>query len=97
VSSEAAYSDANCLIIIRESNDGAYWFTLGETITTDSGLTAREIDVFQTEGMLTAGVYSILRLDGDLLYFGGPIDNQFSDTIEDRPTYLDFENPATRI
>jgi hypothetical protein len=92
VSSEATYSDANCLIIIRESSDGAYWFTLGETITTDSGLAAREINVFQTEGMLTAGMYSILRLDGDLLYLGDT-----TSTPEDRPTSLDFENPATRI
>jgi len=106
--SDVFYSDANCLIIIEEYIDGGSWFTLGEPITTASGLTAIEIDSFETEEMLTPSWYSIYRIDGDLIYFGdstdiGPeirptsFDVDLTSTPENRPTSLDFENPMTRI
>ena len=91
------YSDANCLTIIEEYIEGSGWFTLGEAITTVSGLTAIEIDSFETEEMLTPSWSSIYRIDGDLLYFGDRTDNGNPITPENRPTSLDFENPMTRI
>jgi hypothetical protein len=92
-----SYSDANCLILIEEIDSQIYGFTLGETITTDSGLAAREINVFQTEEMLPPVLYLIYRIDGDLLYFGDTTDIDTTSTPENRPTSLDFESPMTRI
>tara|TARA_R110000796_G_C14486690_1_gene427305 strand:+ start:151 stop:669 length:519 start_codon:yes stop_codon:yes gene_type:complete len=91
------YFDANCLILIEEIDSQTSWFTLGETITTDSGLTAREIDVFQTEDMMPPVQYSIYRIDGDVLYLGDSTDIEYTGTTEDRPTSLDFESSQTRF
>jgi hypothetical protein len=95
--SDVFYSDANCLIIIEEYTQATLWFTLGETIKTDSGLTAREINIFETEEMLTPFVYSIYRVDGDVLYIGVQTEVEYTGTTKDRHTSLDFEHPATRI
>jgi hypothetical protein len=97
LSSTNYYSDANCLILIEEIDSQTYWYALGETITTDSGLTAREIDIFQTEEMMPPVQYSIYRIDGDVLYFGDATDIEYTGTIEDRPTSLDFESSQNRF
>ena len=91
---ESSYSDSNCLILIEELDSLTSWFTLGEIITTDSGMAALEMNIFDAEEMVTPFYYQIISIDSDFLYYG-LITDVGADTPETRPTSLDFENPLT--
>ncbi len=92
------YSDSNCITLVSETAAGTMYFILGETVTTDSGLTAAEFTYYETAALTTATYYTLVRVDGESLYFGLTDGVSTShDTPEERPSAINFDQVATKI
>jgi len=65
-------------------------YTIGDVITTSSGLKAYQIDLFSEINSFVQ--FNIFRVEGNILYFGIG-----STTVDTRPNSLDFNSPATRV
>ncbi|VAW89541.1 hypothetical protein MNBD_GAMMA18-484 [hydrothermal vent metagenome] len=98
--SQKKYSDSACTVV-NGTNSATGTFTIENSITASSGLSAKEIDVTilvinGSDASIT--FYDIFRIDGDKLYFGdaGEYDENEDDweysgiTEEKRPIDLDF-------
>jgi len=85
------HSDSNCQIVVRNRAVYEVEYKIGDTITTQSGLEAQEIDIFDSLEDNTS--YSIIYVDGDALYFGDVV----ASSPEERTDKLDFDNYSTRI
>ena len=93
------YSDDDCVTPNGDVTINEQTFTIGEMITTDTGLSAYESDVTVTKTIINGGeqppakitIYSIFRVDGDQLFFGT---GAFAP--EDRPTALNLASPEIR-
>ncbi len=98
--SGADYSDSECTIV-EETYINTGTFIIGDSMTTSSGLSAKNIDIaiVTMDGRnVSYKFYDIFKIDGDRLYFGdqGSYDENEDDweysglTVEKRPIDLDF-------
>ncbi|WP_406672183.1 hypothetical protein [Natronospira sp.] len=90
-------ADTSCANTPVFSGYLAWEISAGDEITTDSGVTARELDIELTDDPDGLGApdneYDIFRVEGDTPYFG---DNP-STSPENRPTALDWDTPFHRM
>ena len=86
--SEEWYSDANCVLFVQSLSPREHSYTIGNILTTDDGLEAREFDSLREYGdhFTRETILNIIYIDGNKLYFGIP--NEYYT----RPLSIDFEN-----
>ena len=80
------YLDSNCTTVEDVWFESTRTFKIGDEITTDSGLTAKEIDVIDSDGETRLDIYLI---ESNNLFLGGNINGDA--VMEGRPTDLHFE------
>ena len=87
--SDSEYANSQCTGTPSfESATANFTFMLGSEITTDSGLKARELDVFDANNEM---LLSIVRVEGNKFFLG--VDSSSPDI---RPTQLNRNSPYTR-
>ncbi len=91
------YSDSQC-ITANFTGTASGTFEIGNTITTSSGLSAKNIDFHQLKenGLdVNRNIFSIFQKDNETLYLG---DNNSADgkTSANRHIVLDFQNSFTK-
>ena len=81
------YADSNCVTPTNINQVAQGTISLGDTVTTSSGVTARKIDINQSD----VTFFNIYYIDQNQLYLG---DRQTGDRSSDasRPTEIDFSN-----
>jgi len=80
------FADSNCITPTNIEQTGSGTFSIGDTVVTESGVTARELDVTNASG---GNFYDIFYINQNMLYLG---DDRTGDTTsaETRPTDIDF-------
>ncbi len=87
------YSNSGCSRLTGDSS-GSGKFSIGKSITTSSGLSAKEIDIttLKQDGKdVNVKDYDIFRIDGRDLYFGKYTSKYDGESRSGRPIDLDFD------
>ena len=93
------YSDPSCGTLSAEFKSSGT-FAIGNLIATDSGLSAKEIDVItllENDLEVIENFFDIFRIDQGLLYTGDKTGTRDGSTGAKRPASLDSTRYLTKI